>query len=94
MPHFSAKGNDTYLCQKCARIYDSVDHPSKWEDKVGNVCPKCQKKQSLTAECVAVGTDWMTKPPLSLHEHCSRESGHPLGSVALTNYINRYYGHG
>ena len=31
--------------------------------------------------------------PISLTEHCSRESGHPIGSKALTDYINRHYGH-
>lgn len=68
MPHFSAKGNDTYICQKCARIYDSVDHPSKWEEGKGNICPRCH---SLTAECVAAGTDWPPKNvPMSLHEYC------------------------
>jgi len=35
-----------------------------------------------------------TGAPMSLAEHCSRESGHPIGSVALTKYINRHYGHG
>lgn len=30
--------------------------------------------------------------PISLHEHCRQESG--LTGAALTQYINRHYGHG
>jgi hypothetical protein len=32
--------------------------------------------------------------PMSLTEYASIESGFPIGSQQLTNYINRYYGHG
>lgn len=84
MPHFSDEGNDTYICQKCARIFDSVKYPSEWrpditgKESAGNVCPSCVAKHSQ---------------PISLHEHCHRESGGLTGQ-ALDRYVNRHYGHG
>jgi hypothetical protein len=85
MPTFSKNGNDEYICQKCARIFDSVEQPSQWRPDItghtsaGNVCPSCVQKHETT--------------PISLAEHCRQESG-GLEGVALQRYINRYYGHG
>lgn len=43
------------------------------------------------AAAVKMAAHWAG--PVSLEEHCRRESG-GLTGVALTRYINRYYGHG
>lgn len=90
MPHFDADGNGTWICQVCARIFpDTV--PANWlpiarrKDKsCGNVCPNCTKMGKNFDN-----TD--SEAPISLHEHCRRESG--LEGQALRNYINRHYGH-
>lgn len=48
MPHFSPKGNDTYICQRCARVFDSIESPSYWRTEItgcesaGNVCEACR----------------------------------------------------
>jgi DNA-directed RNA polymerase subunit RPC12/RpoP len=51
MPTFSSKGNDEYICQRCARIFDSVDCPcerlpipGRADGGDGNVCPDCQRR--------------------------------------------------
>jgi DNA-directed RNA polymerase subunit RPC12/RpoP len=90
MPHFSPDGNDTYICQKCARIYDSVHHPSTWVKGKGNVCPTCINPAPRPYDGPMGIFEDMDKP-ISLHEHCRRESG--LTGVALERYINRHYGH-
>lgn len=85
MPHFDEDGNDTYLCQFCARVFSAIPKylPVYIEGR-GNKCPSCQKSGYDIRKPI--------EPPISLHEHCRRESG--LEGQALTDYINRYYGHG
>ena len=56
MPHFSSccKGADTYICQKCAKIFCGGCQQSSWRPDItglksaGNVCPKCLKKYEET----------------------------------------------
>lgn len=83
MPHFNELGHDTYICQFCGQIKDGQLDLSVWVEGRGNKCSTCnfedQSKKPL-------------EPPISLYEHCRRESG--LEGQALTNYINRHYGHG
>jgi len=52
MPHFSEAGNDTYLCQVCAKVKDSVvDGAPEWRPdltgspRAGNVCSECLAKK-------------------------------------------------
>jgi len=103
MPHFSESGNDTYICQKCTRVFDSVKYPPVWSfgDGVprGNICPNCRRGTCMelitddgkhaVSERRAFARD---KRPISLHEHCRRESG--LTGMALERYVQRHYGHG
>lgn len=104
MPHFSANGNDTYICQKCARILDSVDYPSEWRPDItghqsaGNVCPSCvrafqQEGNQHLSNLQRLSSLEPQERPMSLHEYCRQESG-GLEGLALERYINRYYGHG
>ena len=95
MPHFCECGADTYICQKCARILCSRDYPSTWRPDItghksaGNVCPTCLeefKKFGVTATPRDEG-------PISLYEHCHRESG-LTDRGAILRYMNRHYGHG
>lgn len=46
MPHFDADGNDTYICQKCTRIFTGVKSPPTWRKDIcgGNACPNCNAK--------------------------------------------------
>ena len=84
MPHFSADGNDTYLCQVCAHEFDGVKFPSKWRPDItksksaGNVCPSCVAKYETE--------------PTNLYEHCQRESG-LTDRNAIVKYMHRHYGH-
>ena len=48
MPHFCETcGGDTYICQKCAKVFCNKEHPSTWRPDItghsgaGNVCPAC-----------------------------------------------------
>jgi len=88
MPHFDEHGNDTAICQECGRVGTQERMGFVWQTLKrnpklsGNVCAKC-------------ATPARAEPgPLSLPEYCAQESGFPLGSHQLTQYINRYYGHG
>ncbi len=80
MPHFSESGNDTYICQRCARVFDSVEQPSQWRPDItgnssaGNVCPACVRSVTGTfvvgrAACARVLSE---NRALSLHEVESR----------------------
>lgn len=75
---------DTYVCQVCGRICCEMcdGKRSVWGETgrgiKGNICPNCQKPVA---------------PPISLFEHCKKESG--LTSVSdINRYMNRHYGHG
>lgn len=52
MPTFSRNGNDEYICQKCARVFDSVEQPSQWRPDItghngaGTCCPTCVHKHN------------------------------------------------
>lgn len=105
MPHFNSRGEDTWVCQKGAHICSGqstwVDRDSEIAKRIGchgNVCKSCLLK--ALDETTAPATDEPheydqgLQPPISLHEHCARESGLPRGSRELESYINRYYGHG
>lgn len=89
MPHFSSccPGADTYICQKCAKIFCSKCQPSQWRPDItghksaGNVCPKCLEEYGYPA------------PPESLYEHCKKESG-LTDQIQIMKYIDRHYGHG
>lgn len=82
MPHFSESGHDVVICQKCGRLVDTGKENVTWRPDItghksaGNVCDPCLHKHEA---------------PMSLYEHCQRESG--LTGAALQRYINRYYGH-
>jgi hypothetical protein len=92
MPHFSEDGNDMYICQVCGRQLDSVKHPPVWRTDVtgnksaGNVCPTCLKGKQF---CNPHGD---LQRPISLYEHCRRESGFSK-HADIVRYMNRYYGH-
>ena len=45
MPHFDEHGNDTWLCQKCDRVFQSHVKPV-WLD--GNVCKDCVETVEVT----------------------------------------------
>jgi hypothetical protein len=103
MPHFSAKGNDTYICQKCAKIMDCVDHPPQWRPDItgsqhaGNVCPPCirdheQPRAGPASRRVRRDPEEHRRP-MGLYDYCHIESGGLTGR-ALDDYVNRYYGHG
>lgn len=106
MPTFSRDGNDEYICQQCAGIFDSVHYPSRWlpvprreNGSSGNLCPRCAADSQAAASCstAAIERDLERerdgRGPISLQEHCREESG-GLTGAALDSYINRYYGHG
>lgn len=88
MPHFDSQGRDTAICQVCG----TITHQVYWRPDIsghksaGNVCGDCQRRHDDAHHNVA--------RPVSLTEHCAQESGFPIGSQQLTQYINRYYGHG
>lgn len=102
MPHFNAQGQDTWVCQKGGHICSGhstwIDRGSDLAKQIGchgNVCQSClQKAVAVIPAAVNEPTEPPVKPPMSLHEYCSYESGFPRGSRELENYINRYYGHG
>lgn len=86
MPHFDEFGGDTWICQAPGHQGNRVQSsrvPSAWRtditghESAGNVCSSCIAKHD--------------NAPLSLYEHCRRESG--LTGAALDRYVNRYYGH-
>ncbi len=89
MPHFSSccPGADTYICQKCGKIFCSKCQPSQWRPDItghksaGNVCPKCLEEYGYPA------------PPESLYEHCKKESG-LTDQIQIMKYMDRHYGHG
>lgn len=91
MPHFSSccPGADTYICQKCAKIFCSKCQPSQWRPDItghksaGNVCPNCLKKFEPNK----------IKEPMSLFDHCKEESG-LTDHNQINQYMNRHYGHG
>jgi len=89
MPHFSSccPGADTYICQKCGKIFCSKCQSSQWRpditghESVGNICPNCLKNF------------YEGHQEVTLFDWCKQESG--LTDVNQINqYINRYYGHG
>jgi hypothetical protein len=91
MPHFSANGQDTAICQKCGSI---VTDPS-WRPDItgskgaGNVCKRCESgwdnNKFTHHQKSVVG-------PIGIYEHCRAESG--LEGPALDRYVQRCYGHG
>jgi hypothetical protein len=88
MPHFDQYGGDEWICQVCGRVQSSRVGFG-WRPDItnntsaGNVCPTCLKRY----------TERQAATPISLAEHCRRESG-GLTGTALNRYINRYYGFG
>jgi hypothetical protein len=102
MPHFDVDGNDTWLCQYCAGVFPARVQ-SIWIKGKGNQCPKCAKTGSadyatMPSEYTGGGRyrkneHTKSKSGVSLSEYCAKESGLSLGSRALDQYINRYYGH-
>lgn len=91
MPHFTDDGRDTVLCQVCARVVTAATwRPDITGNKsAGNVCKSCEAKAQAHNRTQQPASGWE-----SLAEHCAKESGFPLGSLQLRDYINRYYGHG
>jgi len=85
MPHFSESGHDVVLCQGCGSLIDTGKTETNWRPDItgskcaGLVCQPCVDKHDAL--------------PITLYEHCRRESG-GLEGQALQNYINRHYGHG
>jgi hypothetical protein len=82
MARFSEDGNDMYICQICGRDLDSVKHQPVWRAGTGNVCPSCQQTKVTMGE-----------RPISLFDHCQRESG-LIDPEAIRRYMSRHYGHG
>ena len=86
MPTFCDCGADKYICQACGRDLCSADYPPEWRKDItkrehaGNVCPECVAKYD-------------THEPMSLYDHCKMESGFD-NPAKVTEYMNRYYGHG
>jgi hypothetical protein len=102
MPHFDEQGRDTWICQYCANIYsDTVK--SIWIKGRGNQCPTCAKTAKVQVATMPSyyegggryrkNEHTKVKGAMSLYEYCAKESGLSLGSRALDQYINRYYGH-
>jgi hypothetical protein len=102
MPHFDEYGGDEWICQICGKIQNSQVQ-SEWSlditqnESAGNICPRCKKvhdQTGLKGEALRKAIQGKVTPtgPISLYEHCRRESG--LEGMALQRYINRYYGHG
>ena len=81
MPHWDDDGNQQWVCQRGAHICTG---PSTWVEGEGNVCPSCLDKPKHQKQ--------PPKPPMSMFEHCRRESG--LSGNALRQYVNRHYGFG
>jgi len=79
-------------------IYDNDKSARSWSDEKlhAEALKAARAEQVKIAERLQGERDRLNKldKQMSLAEHCSRESGHPIGSVALTKYINRHYGHG
>jgi hypothetical protein len=96
MPHWDNDGDETVICQKCAKIVKGSQ--VTWRPDItghkgaGNVCDTCLARHA------GAGTDAKEydepRGPVSLAQHCSEESGFPLGSRELTRYMNRHYGFG
>ncbi len=109
MPHFDEFGGDEWVCQICGKIQNSRVIPVWRTDvtgheSAGNVCPKCMELhersgltsgnlRELAQHVTGHGDRCSYNSPISLAEHCQRESGGLTGE-ALKRYINRYYGHG
>ena len=91
-----------------SRICCSGCQPPFWRtdltknEHAGNVCPDClthgpairkatQKPSPFSNPKVLRRMD--TDGPMSLTEYCSIESGYPIGSQKLREYVNRHYGH-
>ena len=103
MPHFDAEGNDTVICQVCAKVISikTGKEVAYGTDIIrGNICHSCvaiHKQTGLKGEELrkfVADARRLQQPPMSLAQHCAIESGYPIGSRQLDDYINRYYGHG
>lgn len=60
----------------------------------GNVCKRCMQVHNATklvGEELRAHIKKSLVRPISLQQHCSNESGFPLGSRELNEYISRYY---
>jgi hypothetical protein len=101
-PHFDEYGGDEWICQICGKIQNSRV-PCEWRPDItelkaaGNVCPICLKAQAtlkLTGASLraALARKREDEGPISVYEHCRRESG--LTGAELTRYVNRHYGFG
>lgn len=89
------------------RVLCSGCKPPEWRmditksEHAGNVCPDCLRKHNQKFEIKRpspfsnpiVLRRMDTAGPMSLYEYCSIESGYPIGSQKLREYVNRHYGH-
>jgi hypothetical protein len=87
MPHFCSNHHPCgdYICQVCATIHcEMCDGKKSYWMKIpnksfrGNVCPKCVER---------------LEAPISLFEHCRKESG-LTDPDSINRYMQRHYGHG
>ena len=87
MPHFDERGREQWVCQKGGHVCTG---DSTWVERGSLLASRLGCHGNVCAECLGDRGE----RPLSLMEHCSYESGHPLGSQELRRYVNRHYGLG
>lgn len=91
MPYFTSDGDEQWVCQKAGHIctghstwIERGSEQAKVLGMFGNICDACLTKATNPTPFAD------TEPaPLSLYEHCRRESG--LTGIALDNYVRRHY---
>jgi len=98
MPHFCKCGADTYICQKCGKVFCSKDYPPEWRADItenksaGNVCPECVTDfENFKQGFITARISFKNGESISLYEYCRRESG-LSDAVKIREYINRHYG--
>lgn len=91
MPHFDTNGADTYICQKCARIFNSVKYPPTWRPDItghksaGNVCPACLNDANTKGDSQMATTT--AKPKLKLCRLTLPRSCRPQFSRASSRLV-------
>lgn len=89
MPHFNEQGQEEWVCQRGAHVCTGR---STWVERGSDEAKTLGCHGSICDDCLAKAGYSIDEGPLSIIEHCRRESG--LDGTALTEYINRHYGHG
>jgi len=93
MPHFCSLscGADECICQLCGKVRCSNSKcPNGIEFEWRPDLTKDESMGLVCKDCAHLETRPKVDEPMSVYEHCRRESG--LEGLALKKYIDRYYG--